>query len=185
LLAEGKVVGWFQDGSKFGPRALGHRSILADPRIGDIQKFINSRVKFRENFRPFAPSVLLKDVSECFIYEGESPYMIMVDQFQPKYKNIIPGVIHKDGSCRIQTVTEDWNKKYFNLLEEFKKETGLSIVLNTSFNRRGMPIVETPEQALSFFAECELDCLIIDNIIVQKIAKTVLKENYTNDKFVI
>ncbi|OQP45860.1 hypothetical protein A4H97_31955 [Niastella yeongjuensis] len=168
LLAEGKVIGWFQEGSEFGPRALGHRSILADPGRKDIQQFINSKVKFREDFRPFAPSVLLQDVSTYFRYEGESPYMIMVAQVQPDWKDRIPGVVHKDNSCRIQTVTPQWNKRYYELLTAFKKETGVGVLLNTSFNRKNMPIVETPEHALRFFFECDLDCLVMGDYIVYK-----------------
>jgi len=168
LLAAGKVIGWFQEGSEFGPRALGHRSILADPRRKDIQQFINARVKFREDFRPFAPSVLLEDVSTYFQYEGESPYMIMIAQVQPEWKDKIPGVVHKDNSCRIQTVTPGWNKRYYELLQAFKKESGIGVLLNTSFNRRSMPIVETPEHALRFFFECDLDYLVMGDYIVGK-----------------
>lgn len=168
LLAEGKTLGWFQGGSEFGPRALGHRSILADPRRKDVQQFINAQVKFREDFRPFAPSVLLEDVSEYFQFEGESPYMIMVAQVQPAWKDKIPGVVHQDNSCRIQTVTPAWNKSYYSLLRRFKEITGVGVLLNTSFNRRKMPIVETPEEAIRFFFECDLDCLVMGDYIVHK-----------------
>lgn len=168
LLNEGKVIGWFQEGSEFGPRALGHRSIIADPRRADIQKFINAKIKFREDFRPFAPSVLREDVSKFFKFEGDSPYMLMVAQIQPEWREKIPGVVHKDGSCRIQTVTPEWNKAYFKLLNDFKDLTGVSVLLNTSFNKRGMPIVETPQQALSFFFQCALDCLVMGDYIIYK-----------------
>ena len=168
LLSQGKVIGWFQGSSEFGPRALGNRSIIADPRKKDIQRFINSEIKFREDFRPFAPAVLLNDVSTYFQYEGESPYMIMVAQVQPEWKEKIPGVVHQDNSCRIQTVTPKWNERYFDLLSQFKEKTGVGVLLNTSFNMRGMPIVETPDQALSFFHECALDYLVMDNFLICK-----------------
>jgi predicted NodU family carbamoyl transferase len=168
LLAEGKVIGWFNGGSEFGPRALGHRSILADPRKKDIQNFINAKVKFREDFRPFAPSVLLEDVNEYFQYEGESPYMILVAPVKQEWKEKIPGVVHKNNTSRIQTVTSIWNKAYHQLLVDFKKITGISVLLNTSFNRKGMPIVETPQDALAFFFECELDVLVMGNYIISK-----------------
>jgi predicted NodU family carbamoyl transferase len=184
LLSQGKVIGWFQGASEFGPRALGHRSIIADPRRKDIQHHINANIKFREDFRPFAPSVLLEDVSKYFQYEGVSPYMIMVAQVQPEWKDMIPGVVHKDNSCRIQTVTPDWNERYFRLLHKFRELTGIGVLLNTSFNRRNMPIVETPEQALNFFYECDLDYLVMDNFIVYKehedeFHKTLKKSNST------
>ena len=168
LLSKGNVIAWFQEGSEFGPRALGHRSILADPRRKDIQKFINDKVKFREDFRPFAPSVLLEDVSKYFQFEGESPYMLMVARVQPEWKDRIPGVVHKDDSCRVQTVTPDWNNRFYRLIEEFRNRTGLGVLLNTSLNRKGMPIVETPEQALSFFYECDLDCLVLGDYVIYK-----------------
>lgn len=168
LLADGKVIGWFQEGSEFGPRALGHRSILADPRRKDIQGFINAKIKFREDFRPFAPSVIREDVSKYFQYDGDSPYMIMVAQVQPEWKEKIPGVVHKNGSCRIQTVTADWNARYYDLLKKFEQQTGVGVLLNTSFNKRGMPIVETPEQALSLFHECAIDYLVIGDYLIAK-----------------
>lgn len=168
LLAEGNTIGWFQGGSEFGPRALGHRSILADPRRKDIKDFINSNVKFREDFRPFAPSVLLEDVSTYFHYEGESPYMLMITKVRSEWKDSIPGIVHEDNSARIQTVTEEWNEKYFHLLKKFKAYTGVSILLNTSFNRRKMPIVETPNDALNFFYECGLDYLVLGDYLIRK-----------------
>ncbi|TSE07720.1 carbamoyltransferase family protein [Aquimarina algiphila] len=168
LLAAGYTIGWFQEGSEFGPRALGHRSILADPRRTDIKDFINSKVKFREDFRPFAPSVLLEDVQNYFRFQGESPYMLMIAQVQPEWREKIPGVVHEDGSCRIQTVTENWNKKYYKLLNKFKEKTGIGVLLNTSFNRRKMPIVETPNEALNFFYECDLDFLVMGDFLIRK-----------------
>ncbi len=168
LLAEGKTIGWFQAGSEFGPRALGHRSILGDPRRKDIRDFINSKVKFREDFRPFAPSVLLEEVNEYFYLDGESPYMLMIAQVREKWRKKIPGIVHVDGSARIQTVTPEWNERYYQLLQAFKARTGISMLLNTSFNTAGMPIVETPSQAIQMLHETALDILVIDDFIVYK-----------------
>ena len=167
-LSDSKVIGWFQKGSEFGPRSLGHRSILADPRRVDIQKHINAKIKFREDFRPFAPSVLAEDVNEYFEADGLYPYMLMTALVKTQWKDKIPGVVHKDNSCRIQTVTPDWNHRFYHLLKEFKKKTSISVLLNTSFNKKGMPIVETPTEALDFFFECELDYLVMDNYIISK-----------------
>jgi carbamoyltransferase len=168
LLADGAIIGWFQGGSEFGPRALGHRSILADPRKPEVREFINARIKFREDFRPFAPSVLREDVGQYFKKARVSPYMILVDEVREEYKSLIAGVVHVNNTCRVQTVMADWNPIYYSLLQEFKKITGLSILLNTSFNRKGMPIVETPFDALDFFYSCQLDYLVMGNYIVSK-----------------
>ncbi len=168
LLSKGKVLGWFQEGCEFGPRALGFRSIIADPRKEGVRDFINAKIKFREEFRPFAPSVLREDVSQYFEYEGESPYMIQVAQVTETWKKQLQSVMHRDNSSRIQTVSSDWSKKYYNLLKEFKALTGLSVILNTSFNKKGMPIVETPEQALNFFYDCSLDGVVIGDYLIEK-----------------
>ena len=168
LLAEGKIIAWFQGGAEFGPRALGHRSILADPRTPGVQKFINNRIKFREDFRPFAPAVLKEEVSTYFDYSGESPYMILTAPVKEKWKDIITGVIHVDNSARIQTVTQEDNEMFYKLIREFKSLTGLPVLLNTSFNKKSMPIIETPEQALAYFFECDLDSLVIDNFLISK-----------------
>jgi predicted NodU family carbamoyl transferase len=168
ILADGKVIGWFQNESEFGPRALGNRSILADPRKKGVQKFINNEVKFREDFRPFAPVIMREYVSEYFQFCGDSPYMIIVAPIAEKWKDEVAGVVHVDGSCRIQTVTEASNERLYELLREFKAITGLPMLLNTSFNKKGMPIVETPMQALSYFFECALDYLVMDDYIISK-----------------
>ncbi|NTX13830.1 SCP2 sterol-binding domain-containing protein [Myxococcus sp. CA051A] len=170
LLADGKVVGWFQGGSELGPRALGHRSILADPRLPEMRDFINSKVKFREDFRPFAPSVLREDCSTYFDCDYESPYMVMVAPVRPEWRSRIPSVVHQDFSARIQTVTEDVSPAYYRLLKQFKEVTGISVLLNTSFNRKGMPIVETPEEAIRFFLSCALDALVLEDRIFFKVA---------------
>lgn len=168
LLAKGKTIGWFQGGSEFGPRALGHRSILADPRRSDIQHFINAKIKFREDFRPFAPSVLKEDASIYFDFEGESPYMLLIAPVHETWRSKIPGIVHVDYSARIQTVTPEWNPAYYKLLQEYKSITGISLLLNTSFNSAGMPIVETPAEAISMFYETALDILVIDKFIIYK-----------------
>jgi carbamoyltransferase len=168
LLAEGKTIGWFQDAAEFGPRALGNRSILADPRRPEMRDFINARIKFREDFRPFAPSVLKEDVGIYFDCDYESPYMILVAPVREEWREKLPSVIHCDHSARIQTVTQVMSPKYYELLRAFKEITGISVLLNTSFNRKGMPIVETPEQAIDFFLHCELDVLVLDNFIIRK-----------------
>lgn len=168
MLADGKVVAWFQGGAEFGPRALGHRSILADPRRPEVRNFINAKIKFREDFRPFAPSVLAEDAPLYFDNWYESPYMILVAQVRPEWKSVIPSVVHQDNSARIQTVTAEFDPLYYELLRRFKQLTGISVLLNTSLNRRGMPIVETPEQAIGFYLGCQLDVLVLDGSILQK-----------------
>jgi carbamoyltransferase len=169
LLADGKVVGWFQGGSEFGPRALGHRSILADPRRGEMRDFINAKVKFREDFRPFAPSVLKEDCATYFECDYESPYMILVAPVRPEWRTRIPSVVHQDNSARIQTVTEEVSPEYYRLLKAFKDVSGVSVLLNTSFNRKGMPIVETPAQAIKLFLGCALDVLVLEGRIFTKV----------------
>jgi len=168
LLMDGKLVGWFQGGAEFGPRALGSRSILADPRKADVKNIINSQVKFREDFRPFAPAVLREDVATYFQYGHESPYMILVDKIKPEWNDSLAGIVHEDGTCRVQTVTKDWNRPFYDLLASFKQQSGISVLLNTSFNRKGMPIVETPGDAIDFFFSCKLDVLVLNNIIIAK-----------------
>lgn len=168
MLARGKVVAWFQGGAEFGPRALGHRSILADPRKAELRNFINGKIKFREDFRPFAPSVLAEDASLYFDCAYESPYMILIAPVRPEWRSVIPSVVHQDHSARIQTVKRKFDPTYYQLLQCFKQLTGISVLLNTSLNRRGMPIVETPEQAIDFFLGCALDALVLDGCIIEK-----------------
>ena len=168
LLAQGKIVAWFQDRCEFGPRALGNRSILADPRKEGVQKFINNKIKFREDFRPFAPVIMREHVSEYFHFCGDSPYMLVVAPIVEEWKDKVAGIVHVDGSCRLQTVTEGSNRRLYLLLREFKSLTGLPMLLNTSFNKKGMPIIETPAQALDYFFECGLDCLVMDDYIIMK-----------------
>lgn len=169
LLAAGKVIAWYQDGSEFGPRALGNRSILADPREKNMRDYINRQIKNREEFRPFAPSVLIEDVRDYFHIDFEtSYYMILVGITKKDWIDKIPSVVHVDDSSRIQTVTEKLNPKYYSLIQEFKKLTGISVLLNTSFNNRGMPIVETPYEAIQFFYESKLDALILHDYYITK-----------------
>lgn len=168
LLAQSNVLAWFQGRSEFGPRALGNRSILADPRLGDIKAYINETVKFREEFRPFAPAVILEDASLYFDIQYESPYMLLVALMRPEWRSVIPSVVHRDGSSRIQTVTESLAPEFYRLLKEFKRLTGIGVLLNTSLNKRKMPIVETPAEALSFFLSSGIHALVIDHYVVRK-----------------
>ena len=187
-LAAGNAVGWFQGRMEFGPRALGGRSILGDPRSSVMQKNLNLKVKYRESFRPFAPSILREDLEEWFNMSTDSPYMLMVaninkdkvfqmteeeqklfgiDKLNIK-RSEVPAVTHVDYSSRIQTVHKDTNEKYFKLIKSFKKKTGCPILVNTSFNIRGEPIVNTPLEAYSCFMGTELDKLVIGNCYLEK-----------------
>ena len=168
-LSEGKVVAWFQDESEFGPRALGHRSILGSPIVPEMRDYINKEIKLREEFRPFAPSVLIEDTKGFFDLDFDtSYYMILVGQTKEKWRKKIPSVVHKDNSARIQTVSREMNPKYYDLISKFKEKTGIPILINTSFNRRGMPIVETPEEAIEFMIESKIDYLILQDYIITR-----------------
>lgn len=163
-IANGKVVGWFQGRSESGNRALGNRSILADPRNPNIKDIINNRIKMREDFRPFAPSVLQEHYKDYFDTNQPSPYM---SRIVPVLSNDIPGVTHVDGTARIQTLTREFNQRYYDLINEFYKLTGIPMLLNTSFNCQE-PIVETVEDAVETFKKCGLDILVVDNILIKK-----------------
>jgi len=167
-LADGKIIGWFRGGSELGPRALGHRSILADPRIPEIQLRINRDVKNREDFRPFAPSVPKERTAEYFVDGWDSPYMILTDRMKPEWIDVLKGVVHVDGSCRVQTVDAEWNTVFHQLIERFGEKTGIFVLLNTSFNVRGMPIVETPAEALDVFLHSAMDELYLGDVRVVK-----------------
>lgn len=187
-LAEGKAVGWMQGRMEFGPRALGSRSILGDPRSPTMQKLLNLKVKYRESFRPFAPSVLREDVADWFDFDDDSPYMLMVGDvvgtrrqemtaseqalFGIDKLNIarseIPAVTHVDYSARIQTVHRDTNPHYWSLLSAFKQRTGCPVLVNTSFNVRGEPIVATPEDAFRCFMGTEIERLVVGNCMLRK-----------------
>lgn len=164
----GKTIGWFHAESEFGPRALGRRSILAHPGIKGMKQHINSKIKFREDFRPFAPAVLEEKVSEYFEKGRYSPYMILVDKTRQKYIELLQNTTHEDGSARVQTVNKQWNQRFYKLIECFEKESGIAVLLNTSLNRRGMPMVETPEQAIALFEETSLDVLVLENFVIEK-----------------
>ena len=196
-----KTVGWFQGRMEFGPRALGSRSIIADPRSSKMQKELNLKVKFRESFRPFAPSVLAKDVKEWFDFNSESPYMLFVADVKkdiqiPMNENdkklfgieklnikrsSIPAVTHVDYSARIQTVHQDTNPKYHKLLSRFKDITNCPVLVNTSFNVRGEPIVCSIEDAFKCFMGTNLDILVCENFILLKDKQNKnLSQNYLN-----
>jgi len=163
-IANGKIVGWYQGKSESGNRALGNRSILADPRNPNIKNIINSKIKLREDFRPFAPSVLEEHYQEYFDTTQTSPYM---SRIVPVLSDKIPGVTHVDGTARIQTVNQEFNERYYNLISEFYKLTGIPMLLNTSFNCQE-PIVETPTDAVKTFKKCGLDILVINDYIIRK-----------------
>jgi carbamoyltransferase len=198
-LAEEKAVGWMQGRMEFGPRALGGRSIIADPRSPVMQKQLNLKVKYRESFRPFAPSVLREDVSEWFEHDTDSPYMMIVADVQKDkrremtakeevlfgidklnvLRSSVPAITHIDFSARIQTVHADTNPRYHALISKFKEKTGCSLVVNTSFNVRGEPIICTPTDAFKCFMGTEMDILAVGNYLLYKEEQNdALKENY-------
>jgi carbamoyltransferase len=161
-ISEGKVVGWFQGGMEFGPRALGNRSIVADPRRRDMKDVLNTRIKHRETYRPFAPSVLEEKTGEVFERSEPSPFMLMVYKVRPEWQARIPAITHVDGSGRLQTVSEKTNLRYHRLISEFLRLTGVPLVLNTSFNEHE-PIVARPEEALNCFLRTKMDVLALGN----------------------
>ncbi len=183
------MVGWFQGRMEFGPRALGNRSILGDARNTEMQKKLNLKIKYREGFRPFAPSVLAEDNNEYFQLETDSPYMLLVAKVQPTYLNPlpakyyelplmerlyvtrskIPSITHIDLSARIQTVHRETNYPYWKLISDFKKLTGYGVIVNTSFNVRGEPIVCTPTDAYRCFMRTEMDYLVMGNFLFKKV----------------
>jgi carbamoyltransferase len=188
LLGAENVVGWFQGRMEFGPRALGGRSIIGDPRSPKMQSVMNLKIKYRESFRPFAPSVLSERVSDYFEIDRASPYMLLVADVRESKRlemsaeqkqlfgieklNIprseIPAVTHVDYSARIQTVHRETNPRYYDLLQAFEKETGCSVLVNTSFNVRGEPIVCTPEDAYRCFMRTEMDYLVLEDFVLAK-----------------
>ena len=168
LLNSGKTIAWFQSGSEFGPRSLGRRSILAHPGMEGMKDHINNNIKFREDFRPFAPAVLKECVSDYFEAGQDSPYMILVDKTKPEFASQLANVTHCDGTARVQTVEDTWNLKFTKLLREFQKHSGVAVLLNTSLNKKGMPMVETPLEAMQLFKETALDVLVMENRVVEK-----------------
>jgi carbamoyltransferase len=167
LIAEQNVIGWFQGRMEFGPRSLGNRSILADARNPANKDVVNLKIKFRESFRPFAPSVLAERCGEYFDLATESPYMLLVAQVRPE-KRVIPSVTHVDGSARIQTVTREQNPLFYDLIKAFDELTGCPVIINTSFNVRGEPIVCTPADAYLCFMRTNMDYLVLDRFLLDK-----------------
>jgi len=197
LMASGNVVGWFQGRMEYGPRALGNRSILGDARSPDMQKKMNLKIKYREGFRPFAPSVLEEDIEEYFDLDRPSPYMLLVipvkesrlNQVPENYEKLplyerlyyqrsdVPAITHIDFSARIQSVNKKTNPKYWSLINEFKNQTGYGVIINTSFNVRGEPIVCTPDDAYRCFMRTEMDYLVIGNYLFDKTKQSKLKDD--------
>jgi carbamoyltransferase len=174
LLAEGNVVGWFQGRMEFGPRALGARSILANPTEPGMKDKVNAKIKHREPFRPFAPSVLREAASTYFDFDGrdrESPFMLLVARVRPDKQHLVPAITHVDGTARVQTVSREQNPLYYRLIEAFGKLTGVPVVLNTSFNVRGEPIVCTPAEAFNSFSHTDMDYLVMGDALIGAEAK--------------
>ena len=167
-MSQNRVIGWFQDSSELGPRALGNRSILASPIESWMTGHINSDIKHREWYRPFAPAVLFEHQSEIFESDVYSPYMLVTTTVKEEWRNKIPAVVHIDNSSRHQSVTEESNYKFYQLIHSFYKKTGVPVLLNTSFNGPHEPIVETPQNALSTFLSQGLDILVLGNYIITK-----------------
>jgi carbamoyltransferase len=191
-MVEGQVVGWFQGRMEFGPRALGSRSIIGDARSEQMQSVMNLRIKYRESFRPFAPSCLVEDVSTYFDLDRESPYMLLVADVRKELqceltdeqkrlmkdpdlrkrvnvrRSSLPAITHVDMSARIQTVDEERNGRYYRLIREFKRQTGCGVIINTSFNIRGEPIVHTPQDAYRCFMATDMDVLVLENCLLRK-----------------
>jgi carbamoyltransferase len=166
-VADGKVVGWFQGRMEWGPRALGNRSIVCDPRRADMKDILNRKIKRRESFRPFAPSILREEVSHWFEEEDDVPFMMMVFQIREVRRHQVPAVTHVDGSGRLQTVTPDQNPRYYSLIREFNTLTGIPMLLNTSFNENE-PIVCTPEEALECFLRTDMDVLVLNDYFLSR-----------------
>jgi carbamoyltransferase len=172
-LTEGKVIGWYQGRFEWGPRALGNRSILADPRRAEMKDVVNTKIKFREPYRPFAPSVLAEEAEAFFelpdaAAQDPARFMLLVTPVRSEKQEVIPAITHVDGTGRLQTVFEETNPLYYGLIRRFGEATGVPVVLNTSFNLRGEPIVTTPEDAYSTFRRSEMDLLVMGNCVVGK-----------------
>lgn len=167
LIADGNVVGWFQGRMEWGARALGNRSILADPRRADMRDLINTKIKFREKFRPFAPSILEEALDDYFVDAAPDPFMQQVYAVRPEKRPVLPAITHADGSGRLQTVSERTNPRYYRLIQEFSRISGVPVLLNTSFNENE-PIVDTPEQALDCFFRTRMDAIVVGNVIVRR-----------------
>jgi carbamoyltransferase len=172
-LTRGKVVGWYQGRFEWGPRALGNRSILADPRNPEMKDIVNAKIKFREPYRPFAPSAAAECATKYFQLEGAARqyparYMLYVLPVKPEHQATLPAITHVDGTARVQTVYKEYNPLYHGLIQRFGQATGVPVVLNTSFNLRGEPIVTTPANAFSTFSRSEMDCLVLGDFVIEK-----------------
>jgi carbamoyltransferase len=203
LLVDGKIVGWFQGRMEFGPRALGNRSILGDPRLPDMQKKMNIKIKFREGFRPFAPSVLVEEVGHWFDIDRPSPYMLLVAQVRKEKQHAmteeergfwgidklnvvrsdIPAVTHIDYTARLQTVDARDNELYHSLISRFFEKTGCPVLVNTSFNVRGEPIVESPKDAYTCFMRTDIDVLVLGDFLVHKDGQTKFNDELDWKRF--
>ena len=169
LLSRSQIVGWFQGRAEFGPRALGARSILADPRHPEAKDILNARVKFREYFRPFAPAVLAERCGDFFDHAGASPYMLQVYPTRPERVDDLPSVTHVDGGARVQTVRREDNPRYYDVIRAFGDRTGVPVLINTSFNIRGEPIVTSPQDALKCYSTTDMDALALGSFLLQKV----------------
>lgn len=190
-ISEGKIIAWFKGGSEFGARALGNRSILADPRSSTHKQYLNEVIKHRENFRPFAPAVIEEKTSLFFDAATLSPHMTFIVDVKSEYRAKLPAITHVDGSARLQTVTKEQNEEFYNLLLAFEKITGYPILLNTSFNDAGQPIIETPREAIQSFLDSDLDLLVMNGMIFRlthskrKLEKMALVEPQENLETVV
>jgi carbamoyltransferase len=167
LIDQANVVGWYQGRLEWGPRALGHRSILGDARHPEMREIINRKIKMREGFRPFAPTVLEEDVGKYFELDRPSPYMLLVAQVRAEHRNL-PAITHVDNSARIQTISRTQDEMYYDLIHRFREKTGCSVIINTSMNVRGEPIVNTPADAYRCFMRTEMDALVAGPFILLK-----------------
>jgi len=167
LIAKGNILGWYQGRFEWGPRALGNRSIVCDPRNSSMKDHLNSRIKHRESFRPFAPSVLEERAADWFEMGDQSPFMLMTCQVKREQQNRVPAITHVDGTARQQTVSRSTNPKYWNLIHAFEKRTGVPVVLNTSFNENE-PVVNTPEEGVACFMRNDMDVLALGPFLVEK-----------------
>lgn len=168
LIADKKIIGWYQGGSEYGPRALGNRSILCDPRDGEMKDILNDKVKHREAYRPFAPAVLYDKADEFFDIKSECPYMLQIVNVLKEKKHVLEAITHVDGTARVQTVTKQQNERLYDLINAYYELVGIPVILNTSFNVAGEPIVETPENAVNCFLNTQIDVLVLGDYIVKK-----------------